>query len=132
MKTRVHALIVLWWCSCILLAGPRSSQAQELAGRQYTIFLYSQFFTEPVTTLTFDQNGVLLIEAFTGFGAYVAVGPVFAGAFSAPNTYDSSDLFLVMTGVAVEDFLGGAGMAFKNTRFEELFVFSGYAVTGTQ
>ena len=132
MKARAYALIVLWWCSCIVLAAPRSSDAQELAGKQFTIFLYSQFFTEPSTTLTFDQNGVLLIEAFTGFGAYIAVGPVFAGAFSAPNTYDSSDLFLVMTGAAVGDFLGGAGMAYRNKQFEELFIFSGYALTATQ
>ncbi len=132
MKKKAHALIVLWCCSCILLAAPPGSDAQEVAGKRFNVFLYSQFFTEPATTLTFEQNNVLLIESFTGFGAYIAAGPVFTGFFSAPNSYDSTDLFLVLTGAAAGDFLGGAGMAFRSKQFEELFLFSGYASTAAQ
>jgi len=119
-------VIVLW-------TGSAAAQDNSVSGRSFTAFFYSAAFPDPSTIVTFEENGILLIDSFEGFGLYLPLGNSFTAIFSAPNYTNETDpddqdnLFLVMTGVVVSDFLSGGGVAFVNGRFFQFFIFSGYA-----
>ena len=49
------------------------------------------------------------------------------GSFWAPNFNDKEDLSLFLSGVVVTDFLSGMGVAFREYKVHEVFLFLGYA-----
>ncbi len=129
MATIIQQIHKGWLVSAVvfLLILPASSWGQTVSGRSFTTFIYSDLVEEATTTLSFETNGTLLISSYSGFGLYLAVGPVFAGSFSAPNFAEKSDLFLVLTGAVLSDVLSGVGLAYKDNSFYEFFLFFGYA-----
>ena len=123
---------------CLLMI-PVQASAQSVAGRDYNIFVYSNtdLFQDVSTKVRFESNGALLIDVFDGFGAYAAMSYVFAGFFMAPefdkddidkySSRDPRDLFLVLSGVSLGDFIGCTGAAFIDFELTEAFFFYGYS-----
>jgi len=66
---------------------------------------------------------------YDGFGVYVPAGPAFAGIFSAPRYQKEDNLFLILSGVLVTDFLSGVGVSLVNFEFAGTFVVFGYTDT---
>ncbi|MCP4716482.1 MAG: hypothetical protein GY868_15280 [Deltaproteobacteria bacterium] len=120
-----------------LILLPIQASGAAISGNNYNVFFYSDTDLGDIvsTDFTFETNGTLLIDAFDGFGIYLPAGPAFSGIFSAPQ-YDatdktigsySHDLFLVISGVAAADFIGGACIALVDYQFSEVFFFFGYS-----
>jgi len=114
-------------CAVVLLPAIGHAQEDPIVGNRFKVFIYSDSVDDASMTITFNSNLTLLIDAYDGFGVYVPMGTMFAGAFWAPNFYETEDLVLLTTGVVVSDFLSGMGIAFRDQEFYELFFFSGYA-----
>lgn len=111
----------------VLVCGAGPAAAQQISGRAFTTYIYSDLLAEPSTTVTFETNGTMLISEFNGFGLYATAGGLFAGFFSAPNYSGTDDLVLLMSGAVVGDLLGGAGVALENGGVYGGFAFFGYA-----
>lgn len=111
----------------VLVCRVGPAGAQQISGRAFTTYIYSDLIAEPSTTVTFETNGTMLISGFAGFGLYAAAGGVFTGFFSAPNYNDTDDLVLLLSGAVLGDLLGGAGMALENGEMYGWFGFFGYA-----
>lgn len=114
----------------ITAAAPGQASAATVTGKKYSVLIYSQYVPEPAATITFQASGVLLISSHKGFGRYAAVAEGVVAIFSAPEYAVNKDLFMIMTGLLLEDFLFGAGITFTNGAFSEIFFFSGYEAAG--
>ena len=124
---RLLILIVCLYV-CMMLTAQPAALADELAGHTFKTFIYSDLADESSTTLSFEANGSLLIDAFDGVGLYFNVGNIFIASFSAPNYNEKKDLVLFLNGVTVLDYLTGIGIAFVDNDFYETFFLFGYAV----
>jgi hypothetical protein len=69
----------------------------------------------------------LIIDVYDGFGLYMPLGTLFAGLYWAPNYKNKDDLFLIMNGLVVSDYIGGWGLIAHDYRFTGMFLFFGYA-----
>jgi hypothetical protein len=130
MKDRLcirAGLRAIFAAACVWFLFASSAYAQQVTGKSYTTFIYSDLVEEPSTEMSFQENGSLHIDAYSGVGLYAAAGPVFAGTFSAPNFTETEDLFLMIAGAVVTDFIGGVGLAFVDGAIRDQFVFFGYA-----
>ena len=104
-----------------------------LMGRNFKIFIYGEIADKASATISFKENFNLLIDAYDGFGIYVPTGNVFAAIFSAPdyskNNYgETNDLFLILSGAVVSDFMGAVGLAYINYEFDGVWLIFGYAI----
>jgi len=118
---------------CILFLMCSAAYAQEgdgsVAGKKYKAFIYSPEADKVSITITFQENLTLLIDVYDGFGVYVPAGPAFAAIFSAPRYNKEDNLFLILSGVVVTDFLSGAGVSLVNFEYAGTFVVFGYTDT---
>ncbi len=117
---------------------PGQASAQSVSGRDFNIFVYSEtgLINDVSTKIRFETNGTLLIDALDGFGAYLPLGPLFAGFFMVPDfdaddldpysSKDPSDLFIVLSGVVLGDFICALNVSFVDMEFSEVFFFYGY------
>jgi len=125
--------IVTLFVFCMLLLMCRAAYAQEgdgsVAGKKYKAFIYSPEADKVSITITFQENLTLLIDVYDGFGVYVPAGPAFAAIFSAPRYNKEDNLFLILSGVVVTDFLSGVGVSLVNFEFAGTFVVFGYTDT---
>jgi hypothetical protein len=101
--------------------------AQGVSGKTFKTFIYSHRIEESSTSISFETNGTLLIDIYEGFGLYQSGGNFFVGSFWAPKFNDKEDLSLFLSGVVVTDFLSGMGIAFREYKFHDIFLFLGYA-----
>ena len=116
----------------LCLAVPSQVLAQDgagnpLAGRIFKAFIYGTELEKASMTITFKDNGSFLIDIYDGFGLYAAVGSAFAGIYSAPNHNKTDNLFMVLTGAVITDFLAGTGAVLYNFEYSGTVVFFGYA-----
>jgi hypothetical protein len=122
--------IVTLFVFCMLLLMCRAAYAQDgnssVSGKKFKAFIYSPQADKVSISITFQENLTMLIDVYDGFGAYVPVGPAFAGIFSAPHYKQQDNLLLFLSGIMVMDFLGGAGVSLVNFEFAGIFVFFGY------
>ena len=121
-----------------LFLAPGQASAQSVSGRDFNIFVYSDtgLINDASTKIRFETNGALLIDAFDGFGAYLSAGPLFAGFFMAPDfdaddldpysSKDPRDLFIVLSGVVIGDFICALNISFIEMEYSETFFFYGY------
>jgi hypothetical protein len=131
MKRRPTAIAVLGLMFVMIAAAaPRLAGAETVNGKKYSVFIYSRYVPEPAATITFKAGGVLLISSHTGFGGYAAFAEGVIAVFSAPEYEVNKDLFMIMTGLVLDDFLSGVGITFTNGAFSEIFFFSGYETAG--
>jgi len=125
--------IVTLFAFCMLLLISSAAYAQKgdgsIAGKKYKAFIYSSKADKVSITITFKENLTLLIDVYDGFGVYVPAGPAFAAIFSAPLYNKKDNLFLLLSGVVVTDFLSGVGMSLINSEFAGAFVLFGYTDT---
>ncbi len=112
-------------------AAPRLSQAADVAGKSYSVFIYSQYVSEPATTITFRSDGVLLIKAYSGFGNYITYSNFVAAVFTAPEYQKYKDLFMIIAGAVVGDFIAGMGVSLTNGSLSEVFLLTGYATVAS-
>jgi hypothetical protein len=123
---KIAALFVF----CILLLMCRAAYAQDgnssVSGKKFKAFIYSPQADKVSISITFQENLTMLIDVYDGFGAYVPAGPAFAGIFSAPHYKKEDNLLLLLSGIMMMDFLGGAGVSLVNFEFAGTFVFFGY------
>jgi len=129
-KKSAYAAVLALAAIIISAAVPGQANAEGVTGREYSVFIYSQYFAEPASTITFKDNGVFLISAYSGFGMYLALPGSVVAVFSAPEFEQYRDLIMVMAGAVLGDFIYGTGISFVNGAFTELFLFSGYAAAG--
>jgi len=117
---------------CVIAAAtaPRTAVAESVTGKKYSVYIYSRYVAEPATTITFKSDGVLLMSTYSGFGSYYAFANGVGAFFSAPEVEKNKDLFMLMVGLLLGDFLSGAGITFTNGAFSEVFFFSGYVSAG--
>lgn len=108
------------------LAQPRA-EANSFAGMQYNIYLYNTDVAS--ANMSFEANLSIFIDAYDGFGYYVPLGTTFVASYWSPNYNKTNDLFLLMNGVVLADYIWGWGFTFPNYRFASIFFFSGYAAT---
>jgi hypothetical protein len=111
-------------------AAPQPAAAESVTGKKYSVYIYSRYVAEPATTITFKSDGVLLMSTYSGFGSYYAFANGVGAFFSAPEVEKNKDLFMLMVGLLLGDFLSGAGITFTNGAFSEVFFFSGYVIAG--
>jgi len=119
------ALLALMFIS-ISAVAPRPAAAETVTGKKYSVFIYSQYVQEPAATITFKTSGVLLLSSHNGFGGYAAFPGGIIAVFSAPEYELNKDLFMIMSGLVLDNFLSGVGITFTNRVFSEIFFFSGY------
>jgi hypothetical protein len=98
----------------------------SVSGKKFKAFIYSPQADKVSISITFQENLTLLIDVYDGFGGYIPAGPAFAGIFSAPHYKKEDNLFLLLSGIMVKDFLGGVGVSLVNLEFDGPFVFFGY------
>ena len=116
----------------LVMVQPKPAEADiaagnSFAGMKYTIYLYNT--DETSATMSFEANLSMLIDVYDGFGLYLPLGPTFVGLYWAPNYKKTNDLFLLMNGMMISDFIWGWGFAFPKYQFTSIFFFSGYAAT---
>ena len=103
------------------------AEANSFAGMQYNIYLYNTDVAS--ANMSFEANLSMFIDAYDGFGLYLPLGTVFVASYWSPNYNKTHDLFLLMNGMVVADYIWGWGLSFPNYRFTSMFFFSGYAAT---
>lgn len=131
MKHRAASLAILSLTALMITAlAPGLAAAETVTGRKYSVYIYSQYVSDPATTVTFKDDGVMLMSAYSGFGMYFSSASTVVAVFSAPEVEKNKDLFMVMGGMLTGDFLSGLGITFTNYVFSEIFLFSGYATSG--
>ncbi len=131
MKRRAAFLALVSLVAVMIsAAAPGLAAAETVTGKKYSIYIYSQYVSDPAATVTFKDDGVLLLSAYSGFGMYFAFPSGVAAVFTAPEVEKNKDLFMVIGGVLLGDFLSGAGITFTNGSFAEVFLFSGYVTSG--
>ena len=118
----------------MLLLIYRSAGAADgdgsVVGKKFKAFIYSPDADKVSISITFEENRTLLIDVYDGFGVYVPAGPAFAGIFSAPRYKNEDNLFLLLSGVLVTDFLSGVGVSLVNFEYAGTFVVFGYTDAG--
>jgi hypothetical protein len=102
------------------------AEANSLAGMEYSIYLYNTDVAS--ATMSFEANLSMFIDAYNGFGYYLPIGSAFVASYWSPNYNKTNDLFLLMNGIVIADYIWGWGLSFPNYRFTSMFFFSGYAV----
>jgi len=100
------------------------SPKNTFVGMKYTIYLYNT--EEASTTISFRENMSLLIDAYDGFGLYLPINNIFIALYWVPNYHDNDDLFMIVNGVVVSEFIVGWGVTLPNYRFKSIFLFFGY------
>jgi len=100
------------------------SPENTFVGMKYTIYLYNT--EEASTTISFRENMSLLIDVYDGFGLYLPIDNLFIGLYWAPKYQDEYDLFLILNGMIVSEFIVGWGLTFPHYRFKSIFLFFGY------
>ena len=129
MRPALRQLIwILFFPACLMMTSPSAALAEDLAGRSYKTFIYSDISDEASINLSFESNGSFLIDAFDGVGLYLDMENIFIAAFSAPNFNEKKDLMLVLSGMTVVDYLTGMGIAFVDNDFHDVFFLFGYAI----
>jgi hypothetical protein len=110
--------------------GTGQAAAETVTGKKYSVYIYSRYVPEPAATITFKADGVLLLSSYSGFGKYFSLANGVAAVFSAPEYQEYKDLFMVIAGATLGDFIYGAGVSFTNGSYSETFLFSGYVAAG--
>jgi len=129
---RINKKAVVVFAFMLLVINSSAGAADEdgsVVGKKFKAFIYSPEADKVSISITFAENRTLLIDVYDGFGVYVPAGPAFAGIFSAPRYQKEDNLFLILSGVLVTDFLSGVGVSLVNFEFAGTFVVLGYTDT---
>ena len=116
----------------ILLTVPVKGYAENedgitVVGREYNTYIYATYAEDSSTTITFEENLALLIGAYDGFGLYLPIANLVIAVYWAPDYSNKKDLLLILSGVAISDFIAGGGIAMRDYQYYGLFLFSGYS-----
>ena len=104
-----------------------SGDENPLIGRKFNTYIYATYADESSTTISFEENMVLLIDIYDGFGLYLPIANLFIANYWAPDYYNRKDLFLILNGTAVLDFIAGGGIDLRDYQYYGVFLFFGYA-----
>ena len=104
-----------------------SGDENPLIGRMFNTYIYATYADESSTDISFEENMVLLIDIYDGFGLYIPISNLFIAIYWAPDYHNKKDLFLILSGAAVSDFIAGGGIALRDYQYYGLFLFFGYA-----
>ena len=129
---RINKKALIVFALMLLVINSSAGAADEdgsVVGKKFKAFIYSPEADKVSISITFAENRTLLIDVYDGFGVYVPAGPAFAGIFSAPRYQKEDNLFLILSGVLVTDFLSGVGVSLVNFEFAGTFVVLGYTDT---
>ena len=129
---RINKKALIVFALMLLVINSSAGAADEdgsVVGKKFKAFIYSPEADKVSISITFAENRTLLIDVYDGFGVYVPAGPAFAGIFSAPRYKKEDNLFLILSGVLVTDFLSGVGVSLINFEFAGTFVVLGYTDT---
>ena len=129
---RINKKALIVFALMLLVINSSAGAADEdgsVVGKKFKAFIYSPEADKVSISITFAENRTLLIDVYDGFGVYVPAGPAFAGIFSAPRYIKEDNLFLILSGVLVTDFLSGVGVSLINFEFAGTFVVFGYTDT---
>jgi hypothetical protein len=100
-------------------------KTNALTGITYTIYLFNA--QGGSTTLSFENDLLLTVGAHEGVGIYLPAGSIFAAVYWAPKTQEQQDLFLILNGLVLGDFIMGWGFSLPNYQLTNAFLFFGYA-----
>jgi len=95
-----------------------------IAGKKYSVYLYNT--EEGSTSISFEENMSLVIDVYDGFGLYLPIANLFTALHWSPNYKDKDDLFLILNGMVVSDFIEGWGLVLHNYKFTGILLFFGY------
>jgi len=102
------------------------AEANSFAGMQFDIYLYNTDVAS--ANMSFEANLSMFIDAYDGFGLYLPLGTAFVAWYWSPNYNKTNDLFLLMNGMVIADYIWGWGLSFPKYQLTSAFFFSGYAV----
>jgi hypothetical protein len=129
-RTSKKALIGIAFMLLLMNSSAEAADGDgSVAGKTFKAFIYSPQADKVSISITFEENQTLLIDEYDGFGVYVPAGPAFAGFFSAPRYKNEDNLFLILSGILVTDFLSGVGVSLVNFEYAGAFVVFGYTET---
>lgn len=127
MKTYKRATGFLILSIIVLFMLPAQAEANSFAGMNYNIYLYNSDVAS--ANMSFEANLSMFIDAYDGFGYYLPLGTAFVASYWSPNYNNTKDLFLLMNGIVIADYIWGWGLFFPNYQLTSAFFFSGYAAT---
>ena len=120
-------LVIQLFCLSLFTATPAYADrnpGNSFASKNYAVYLYNA--EEGSTTISFEENLSLVINAYDGFGLYIPIGNLFFALYWAPKYHEEDDLLLIFNGVLVSDFIEGWGVVLPNYKFTGIFLFFGY------
>ena len=77
------------------------------------------------STLTFRSDNVLILDCIEGFGTYLSIANVFTAFYWSNNFYQGSGMVLFFSGIAIDPYITGGGIAFFNNRVQPVII-TGY------
>ena len=80
------------------------------------------------TDITFRADNVLILSCIEGFGSYLSVANVFTAFFWSNNFYQGNGMLLFFSGIAIDSYITGGGIAFVNNTWSPLII-TGYRLT---
>ena len=98
-----------------------------LIGRKFNTYIYATYADESSTDISFEENMVLLIDIYDGFGLYLPIASLFTAIYWAPDYHNKKDLFLFISGSTVSDIIAGGGIALRDYQYYGAFLLFGYA-----
>ncbi len=100
----------------------------DVTGDRYEIFFIGGPVGCNATTINFRSDNVLVLDCMDGYGIYLPFLNFFSAVYWSNDFYLGSGALFVVSGVAFDPFIAGAGAAYFGNEFRPI-AFTGYLLT---